>query len=205
LLLLDEPLAALDQDRKNELLPYLERLHDELGIPIIYVSHSADEVARLADHLVVLDGGRVVASGPLIETLARIDLPIRLGEDAGVVLEATIVERDETWSLARVDFSGGSLWVRDQGVPSGRHVRIRILARDVSIAQQKFEGTSFLNVLSATVFELSEDTHPAVTLVRLTVGSSTIVARITRRSAVMLDVSPGKTVWIQIKAVALIG
>jgi molybdate transport system ATP-binding protein len=116
ILLMDEPLAALDLARKQEILPYLERLHGELEIPLIYVSHAADEVARLADHLVVLEQGRAVASGPLGETLARLDLPIRLGEDAGVVLEGKIAEVDAGWHLARVDFAGGSLWVRDSGV-----------------------------------------------------------------------------------------
>jgi len=204
LLLLDEPLAALDQERKNEILPYLERLRDELEIPVLYVSHSQDEVARLADHLVVLEGGNVIARGPLTEVLARIDLPIRLGEDASVVLEAVVAERDEAWHLARVEFAGGSLWVRDKGIPTGHPVRIRILARDVSIAREKLTGTSLLNILSATVTGMGDDTHPAVALMRLTVGASSIVARLTRRSAAALDLRSGNAVWIQIKAVALI-
>ncbi|MGE5385478.1 MAG: molybdenum ABC transporter ATP-binding protein [Betaproteobacteria bacterium] len=204
LLLLDEPLAALDQARKNEILPYLDRLHDELDIPMLYVSHAPDEVARLADHLVVLEAGRVMASGPLAETLARIDLPIRLGEDAGVVLEGTVVERDEQWHLVRVAFPGGNLWVRDDGTPLSRTVRLRILARDVSIALAETVGTSFLNVLPATVAEIAGETHPAVALVRLSVGDASIVARLTRRSAAALAIEPGRQVWIQIKAVALI-
>ena len=124
LLLMDEPLAALDHARKQEILPYLERLHDELEIPVLYVSHAPDEVARLADHLVVLEAGRALAQGPLAETLARLDLPIRLGEDAGVVLDAVVAEHDTQWHLARVDFAGGSLWVRDQRHP-GRPPRAR--------------------------------------------------------------------------------
>ncbi len=119
LLLMDEPLAALDHQRKQEILPYLERLHDALSIPVLYVSHAPDEVARLADHLVVMDAGRVLASGPLTETLARLDLPIRLGEDAGVVLDAMVAEHDRQWHLARVEFPGGSLWVRDLGHADG--------------------------------------------------------------------------------------
>ncbi|HEX6735124.1 MAG TPA: molybdenum ABC transporter ATP-binding protein, partial [Azonexus sp.] len=134
ILLMDEPLAALDLKRKQEILPYLERLHDELDIPVLYVSHAPDEVARLADHIVVLDSGRVVAAGPLGETLARLDLPIRLGEDASVVLEATVGMIDTEWHLARVDFAGGGLWTRDRGLPAGRRVRVRVLARDVSLA-----------------------------------------------------------------------
>ena len=205
ILLLDEPLSALDHARKQEILPYLERLHDELEIPMLYVSHAPDEVARLADHLVVLEAGRVLASGPLQETLARLDLPIRLGEDAGVVLEGRIAERDVAWHLARVDFGGGSLWVRDGGHPIGREVRVRILARDVSLALEAHRGTSILNILPARVEQLAEDAHPALALARLDVGGAPLVARLTRRSAAALSLTPGHTVWAQIKAVALIG
>ena len=205
LLLMDEPLSALDHARKQEILPYLERLHDELEIPLLYVSHAPDEVARLADHLVVLEEGRVLASGPLTETLARLDLPIRLGEDAGVVLAGRIAERDAAWHLARVDFGGGSLWVRDAGLPLGREVRVRILARDVSLALQAHQGTSILNMLPARVEELAEDAHPALALARLDVGGAPLVARLTRRSAATLALAPGQRLWAQIKAVALIG
>jgi molybdate transport system ATP-binding protein len=207
LLLMDEPLAGLDLERKNEILPYLERLHDELEIPLLYVSHAPDEVARLADHIVVMEGGRAVAAGPLTETLARLDLPIRLGEDAGVVLDAVIIERDAAWHLALVEFPGGRLWVRDTGHAIGRHVRIRIriLARDVSLALEKVVGTSILNCLPATIAELAEENHPALTLVGLQVGPSRLLARLTRRSAAALELAPGKNVWVQIKAVALIG
>ena len=205
LLLMDEPLAALDVARKNEFMPYLERLHNELDIPVIYVSHAPDEVARLADHIVVMDAGRAVAAGPLTETLARLDLPIRLGEDAGVVLDAVVAERDTAWHLARVEFSGGSLWVRDGGHAIGAQVRIRILARDVSIALAPVSGTSIQNCLPAIVGELAGDGHPALTLLRLTLGPSPLLARLTRRSAAGLGLAPGKPVWVQIKAVALIG
>lgn len=205
LLLMDEPLAALDVARKNEFLPYLERLHAELDIPVMYVSHAPDEVARLADYIVVMDAGRAIAAGALTETLARLDLPIRLGEDAGVVLEAVVVERDEAWHLARVEFPGGKLWVRDGGHAIGQQVRIRILARDVSIALEKVMDTSILNCLPATVDQLADDSHPALSLLRLKMGPSALLARLTRRSAVGLGLAPGMSVWVQIKAVALIG
>jgi molybdate transport system ATP-binding protein len=204
LLLMDEPLAALDVTRKNEFLPYLERLHDELDIPVLYVTHAPDEVARLADHIVVMDAGRIWTAGPLKEVLANIDLPIHLGEEAGVVLDAVVAERDQKWYLARVEFPGGSLWVRDGGHSMGHRVRVRILARDVSIALEKVSGISIQNCLPAIVHQLADDTHPALTLLRLQVGSSTLLARLTRRSADALELAPGKPVWIQIKAVALI-
>jgi molybdate transport system ATP-binding protein len=204
-LLMDEPLAALDLARKNEILPYLERLHDELEIPVLYVSHAPDEVARLADHIVVMDAGRAVAQGPLAATLARIDLPIRLGEDAGVVLDGTVAERDENWHLARIGFPGGSVWVRDGGHALGHPVRVRILARDVSIALEPQHESSILNCLPAEVVEIADDTHPALALVKLKVGESAVVARLTHRSACGLELKPGAPVFAQIKAVALIG
>ena len=205
LLLMDEPLAALDYARKQEILPYLERLHDELEIPLLYVSHAQDEVARLADHLVVLERGRILANGPLNDTLARLDLPIRLGDDAGVVLDAVVGARDAEWHLARADFPGGSLWVRDNGLPAGHRVRLRILARDVSIARQKIEGSSILNTLPARVVDIVGEDHPALALVRLDIGPSPLIARLTRRSAAALDLRASMEVWVQIKAVALIG
>jgi molybdate transport system ATP-binding protein len=122
-----------------------------------------------------------------------------------VVLDAAIVERDATWHLARVEFPGGSLWVRDGGHAMGQRVRVRILARDVSIALEKVDATSIQNCLSATVEQLADDAHPALALLRLKVGSSALLARLTQRSAAGLGLAPGKPVWVQIKAVALIG
>ncbi len=205
LLLMDEPLAALDHARKQEILPYLERLHDELAIPVLYVSHSPDEVARLADQIVVIEAGRVVAQGPLSETLARVDLPLRLGEDVGVVFTGTVLERDAEWHLARVGFAGGEVWVRDGGVAVGRSVRLRILARDVSIARSRHDDVSIMNLLPATVVTHAAEDHPALALVQLRVGSTPLLARLTRHSAQRLELAPGLPVWAQIKAVALVG
>ena len=202
LLLMDEPLAALDLKRKQEILPYLERLHDELDIPVLYVSHSPDEVARLADHLVAMEGGRVLASGPLADTLARLDLPIRLGEDAGAVLDATVGEVDKDWHLVRVDFAGGSLWARDQGLTVGRRVRVRVLARDVSLANEP--GTSSIqNVLRGQVDAIGDDEHPGLALVRVRVGQTMLLARLTKRAVAALGLAVDRGVWVQIKSVAL--
>jgi molybdate transport system ATP-binding protein len=207
LLLMDEPLAALDAKRKAELLPYLERLHEELAIPIVYVSHAIDEVARLADHLVLMEAGRVVAAGPLADMLARLDLPLPLGEDAGVVLEGMVGERDAEWQLARLDVgeqgAACCLWARDQGLPLGRRVRLRVLARDVSITLAPQSGTSIGNQLRATVETIADDSHPGLALVRVRVGGTPLVARLTRRSAHALALAPGMTVWAQVKSVAL--
>lgn len=204
LLLMDEPLASLDQARKQEILPYLEKLKRELDLPILYVSHSPDEVARLADYLVALDEGRVVAAGPLAETLSRLDFPIRLGEEAGTVLEARVAERDEKWQLARIAIGGGDLWFRDNGYPVGQKVRVRILARDISLALEHHDNTSITNHLAAEVMAMETDDHAGLALVKLKVGSDILVARVTRRSAHQLGLKPGKTLWAQIKSVAIV-
>lgn len=204
LLLMDEPLAALDIERKREILPYLERLHHELAIPVLYVSHAPDEVARLADDLVVLAGGRVVAHGPLRDVLVRLDLPIRLGEDAGTVLEGVITEVDTTWHLARVEFPGGTLWTRDHGLAVGHRVRVRVLARDVSLARQAPERSSIQNVLAGRIDAVVDDEHPSSALVRIQVGSTPFVARLTKRAAAELAIVAGEEVWVQVKSVALL-
>jgi molybdate transport system ATP-binding protein len=203
LLLMDEPLASLDLKRKQEILPYLERLHDELDIPVLYVSHSPDEVVRLADHLVAMENGRALTCGPLAGTLARLDLPIRLGEDSGAILEATIAEVDSAWHLARVAFAGGSLWTRDQGLSVGHRLRVRVLARDVSLAVEPPGESSIQNVLQGCVDAIADDDHPGLALVRVKVGDAMFLCRLTRRAAVSLDIVPGQDVWVQVKSVAL--
>jgi molybdate transport system ATP-binding protein len=201
---MDEPLAALDVQRKREILPYLDRLHDELDIPVIYVSHAPGELARLADHVVLLDAGRSPASGSLRDMLARTDLPLLREDDAGVVLDATIAEVDAEWHLARAEVAGASLWVRDTGALPGRRVRLRVLARDVSLALQRHDGVSILNLLPATVRDLAADDHPAARLVRLDLAGTPLLARVTARSAAALGLVPGKAVWVQIKSVAVL-
>ena len=204
LLLMDEPLAALDLRRRQEILPYLERMHDALSIPIIYVSHAPDEVARLADHLVLLDGGRVVASGPLSETLARADLPPSFADDAGVVLD-TVLEGHEADALSRLRFDGGVLYVGQRREAIGTHLRCRIHARDVSLALQRPGGTSIVNLLPARVTACAATDTPGHVLVQLRMGLSPLLARITERSRRELDIVPGRELWVQIKGVALLG
>lgn len=203
LLLMDEPLAALDVKRKQEILPYLERLRDTLDIPVLYVSHSSDEVARLADYLVVMEEGRVRATGPLAETLARLDLPVRLRRDAGAIIAATVGAVDAAWHLARLDFRGGSLWTRDQGLPVGHRLRIHILARDVSLAERP-APSSIQNVLRGTIDAIGDDEHPGLALVRVRVGEALLLARLTRRAVAALGVGVGREMWVQVKSVALV-
>jgi molybdate transport system ATP-binding protein len=205
ILLMDEPLSALDAGSKQEILPYLERLHRELDIPVFYVSHAMDEVARLADHLVLLENGRVIASGALHETLSRLDLPTAHFDDAGTVIEAAVAQQDETYHLTRVDFSGGHLWVGKVNQPFGTTVRARVLARDVSIATQAPQGSSINNILNARIEEI-RDEGPDKVIVRLKVGDSQVLlSRITRRSRDQLSLVAGMYVCAQVKSVALMG
>ncbi len=204
LLLMDEPLASLDLARKLEILPYLEKLREEFALPILYVTHSIDEVARLANYLVVMAQGRVVAQGSLTDVLSRLDLPVKLGEDSGVVVEARIVERDSQWQLVRAEFSGGRLWVRDGGDVIGSIIRIRILARDVSLALEAHEDTSIVNLLQAEVIEVRDDIHEAMALVSLRIDATVIIARVSRRSVHKLGIHPGQQMWLQIKSVAIL-
>lgn len=204
LLLMDEPLASLDQARKREILPYLDKLKRELDLPVVYVTHSPEEVAHLADYLVVLDKGEIVASGNLAETLTRLDFPIHLGEEAGAVLEAKVVERDTQWGLSKIQISAGHLWFRDNGIAVGEYVRIRIFARDVSLAVTPHEDTSIINSIPATVLELEPDNHKGLMLVRLKLENDIIVARVSTLSCHKLDVRPGKQFWAQIKSVAIV-
>ncbi|WP_346840007.1 molybdenum ABC transporter ATP-binding protein [Microbulbifer sp. SAOS-129_SWC] len=204
LLLMDEPLASLDSARKREILPYLERLRSEFDLPILYVSHALDEVARLADHLLVMEAGRAVAQGSVASVLSRIDLPLPLGEDAGVVLDGQVLERDSHWHLARIGFDGGELWLRDGGQPVGEPLRVRVLARDLSLALTPHGDTSILNRLPVEVAEIAADADSAMVLVRLRAGASSLVARLTRRSAEHLELVPGQKLWAQIKSAAIV-
>jgi molybdate transport system ATP-binding protein len=204
LLLMDEPLAALDLQRKAEVLPYLERLHDELEIPILYVSHAPDEVARLADHLLLLDAGRVAAAGPTRELLTRLDLPLAHGDAAAAVIVATVSQLEPAWQLAQLEFPGGQISLPSQVLQPGQRVRLRIQARDVSLSLLRQEGSSVLNVFAATVTGLADDS-PGQTMVSLDAGGSTLLARITRKSAAALQLRPGSAVFAQVKGVAVLG
>ena len=204
MLLLDEPLAALDMARRREILPWLERMRDELHLPMLYVTHSADELARLADHLVILEAGQVKASGPVAHVMAATDPPVVVGEDVGALLGGVIVERDARWHLARVAFSGGSVWLRDDGLDLGRAVRLRILARDVSLTTQEASHTSIQNHLQGVIEAIVPDTHPSQALVRVRCGEAALLARVTSRALDALALTAGCQVWLQVKSAALV-
>jgi molybdate transport system ATP-binding protein len=205
ILLMDEPLSALDSASKAAILPYLERLHDELAIPVIYVSHALEEVARLADHLVMLEAGRVIAAGPVTEILNRLDLPTAFGDDTGAVLETQLAEHDDHYALSRLSFDGGSLWVSRVQRPLGARMRARVLARDVSLTLTPPQQTSILNIMAVRVEDICDDGPDRINL-RLGLGeSSVLLARITRRSCDQLRLAIGLHLYAQVKSVALLG
>jgi molybdate transport system ATP-binding protein len=203
LLLMDEPLASLDLQHKKELMPFLENLRDKLSIPIIYVSHSPDEVARLADHLVLMEHGKVLASGPVNEILTRFDLPLAHDFDASVVIETQPGNYDAEFDLTPLEFGGGSLLVPGKVQTTGPTLRIRVLARDVSLTLEHQSDTSILNIVAASIVEMSAD-DTARTLIKLDASGVILLARVTRKSATALSLTPGMTVYAQIKTVALL-
>ncbi len=205
LLLMDEPLSALDQNSKQDILPYLEALRDKLAIPIIYVSHSVSEVARLADHIVMMDNGQVVAEGPLQDILARTDQPFGLEEDTGVILDAVVGEQDTQWHLCRADFAGGHLWLRaDSRLQTGRPVRLQVMARDISLALSEQKDQSIQNLIFATIDEIASELTPGTSIVRLMAGETPFIARLTSRAVHSLGIAPGQQVWMQVKSVAIV-
>ena len=206
LLLMDEPLAALDSQRKSEILPYLERLHAELDIPVLYVSHSQDEVARLADHIVLLSEGKVIASGPIGETLARLDLPLARGDDAGVVIEGQVGAYNLNYQLLTLQLPGSAqhLRVTHASMAIGRPLRVKVQARDISLSLTPAEHSSILNSLRVTVVSETAADNQAHVLIRLDADGTPLLARITRYSRDQLGLHPGQWLWAQIKSVAVL-
>lgn len=203
LLLMDEPLSALDDQAKADILPYLERLHRELSIPALYVSHSVDDVTRLCDHVVFVERGTTRTQGTLESLLTQLDSPLAGNDAASAVIEATVVERDEPFQLSHLAFAGGRLVVIAPNAAIGTRLRVRIQARDVSLALARPEGSSILNILPARVLEVADD-RPGRTTVRLSIENTVLLAHITRKSAVALNLRSGLLVYAQIKGVALL-
>ncbi|WP_412852535.1 molybdenum ABC transporter ATP-binding protein [Ectothiorhodospira shaposhnikovii] len=203
LLLMDEPMASLDVTSKGEILPYLERLRDELSIPVVYVSHSIEEVARLADHMVLLEAGRALAQGPLQTLLTRTDLPLAHSEQASAVIEGTVAVHHEPDHLTELAFAGGSLLISHQERAVGTPLRARILARDVSVALTRPDASSVLNALQVRISDISDDPQPGHVILNLDAGGQTLLARISLRSCRQLALAKGQTVWAMVKGVAV--
>lgn len=202
LLLMDEPLAALDEERKAEILPYLERLCADSAIPIVYVSHSMAEVARLATTLVLMENGTVIRSGPASEVLSDPDSVPALGiRTAGASLHATVAAQEED-GLTRLETSAGSLYLPRVEAKIGARLSIRILAQDVILSRSRPEGLSALNVLPAMVTAVRLGNGPGA-IIQLMAGDDLLLARITRRSALALELAPGSSCFAIVKTVAV--
>ena len=207
LLLMDEPLSGLDLESKQEILPYLERLHDETSLPILYVSHAPDEVVRLADHLVLMENGSIQAQGDLNSLLTRSDLPLSKLDEASTVLQCRVASHDETYhaTYVAIDNTGlnQKLLVSYKPMPVDHPVRVRILARDVSLALQMQDQTSISNILPARVVEIFPSATPYQVMVKLDIGGQFILSKITRRSEAVLGIEKNKLVYAQVKSMAL--
>jgi molybdate transport system ATP-binding protein len=203
LLLLDEPLASLDIESRAEILQHLRRLHEELRLPMIYVTHSIHEVSQLADDLALIDDGHIGGCGALAEMLVRTDLPLAHQTGAGAIVRGTLDSHDHEHYLSLINVSGSLLAVSQRKVAPGSTQRLRIDARDVSIALQPPQASSISNVLPAIIIDLHDDRDRAQQLVRLNAGGQTLLARITRRSVSQLQLRPGLAVYAQVKSVAL--
>lgn len=205
LLLMDEPLSALDHTSKQDILPYLERLHESLRIPVLYVSHSPDEVARLADRIILLQDGHIQASGSAGEMLSRLDLPLAQDAGASAIIDAAVLNHDDKDCLTRLEIPGGRLIVMRLDRAIGERVRVRIHARDVSITLDEPGTSSILNILPARILEMREIANAQI-LVKLCIGSgeqTPLLARITRHSRERLCLRLGQQLYAQVKAVAL--
>jgi len=202
LLLMDEPLASLDEKRKQEIIPFLEQLRYEFNIPIIYVSHSVAEVARLADNVIVLHEGAVDSQGNATEILNR--QQHKLDAELGVIIEGTVVEHDNKWNLAHVQFDTGKLFITNYAYTLGQVLRLHIKAKDISITLSQHHDTSILNILPAKIINIYDASDSCSTLVELSLGRTTLVVKITKRSFVSLNLEKNKEVWVQIKSVALV-
>ena len=203
ILLLDEPLSALDLKRKNEILPYLDSIHNDLEIPILYVTHSQDEMSRLADHLLLIEDGNIVGSGPVNDMLTRFDMPLSHGGDAVSIIEAEVLKRDSEFNLMHLDFLGGQFIVPDNSFPVQTKVRIRVVARDVSLTKSKQVDTSILNIFPAMVQEIVNEGEAQV-MVRLQIKDTILLACITRKSSYKLRLEKGSEVFVQVKSVAIL-
>jgi len=205
LLLLDEPLASLDVARREEVLPYLVALRDRLSIPMVYVSHQFEEVLRLATHLVLLEGGRVLAEGPVDEMSLYPALQDIIGPDlVGAVVEGLVTRVNTETGSAELALGTGTLQVSLRDVPVGARVRLQLLARDVILATQPVQGLSVRNALASTVIAIADDWFGAA-LVRVDVGGAIVLARITQDALRALRLRPGDAVWTLIKAVSTRG
>lgn len=203
MLLLDEPLAALGDDQKAGILPYLESVYQQLDIPVLYVSHSRNEVARLADHMLLLDNGEIKASGKMTEIFTALDLPMAHQSRAESIIKASVSHYDEKFGIASVAFLGGQFSVTAEPLIVGSKVRLQVLARDVSITLEPQKNTSILNIIPVTIDAIAKESKSQMT-VRLIADETVLLSRITCKSAYNLNLKEGDKVYAQVKTAALL-
>ena len=203
LLLLDEPLANLDHAASQQCLGCLQRLAGELELPMLYVSHAIEEVSQLADHIVLLERGRAVGQGPLLELCSRLDTRLSSEEQAAAIALGTVRRHDPEFDLTEIDVAGHTLFVNRLVQAAGRPCRLRIPARDVSVCRQQPADSSILNILPVTLAGIGREDGARVML-RLALGSQYLLARITRKSAALLQLEVGDRLYAQIKSAALL-
>lgn len=202
ILLMDEPLSSLDDARKQEVLPYLEQLRDQLKIPMIYVTHSVNEVTRLAQQAVLLQYGKVVSSGSLNTVFGHQGNGTM--NNLAAVIDAQVIGKDEHWQLTHCRFAGGELWLCDTSTSLTQQVRIRISASDVSISLDEWPNSSILNRFACRIEAMKSEPSSPMTLIKLQVGQQQILAQLTRKSVHDLGLENGMQVWAQIKSAAIV-
>ena len=203
LLLMDEPLASLDVERKQEIIPFIDRVRRRFAVPIVYVSHAVDEILQLADEMVLVEGGAVAASGSVEDVLNRPQLARIVGNgDAGTVIPVTVSDPDDGYGIATLSFAGGAFRIASPELGDGDRLRIRVRARDVSLALARPQDVSVLNIFEGRVAEIAGGDRPQVD-VSVQVGSVLLWSRLTRRSLHDLSLVPGKRVYAMVKAVAI--
>ena len=205
ILLLDEPLASLDAARRKDVIPWLERLHHELKIPLLYVTHSMEELTRLADHVVCLESGKVKVHGPMGDVLSNPEFAASVGMEAGAILHGVVDEKDDRFHLSGIDINGARLWLPQVDLSIGSHVRVHVHASDVSLTKTEPHESTIQNKLSVIIESVHDDVHPARCLVRVRHLQQHLLVRVTRKALATLEIGVGSSVWAQIKSVALAG
>lgn len=204
MLIMDEPLASLDNARKQDVLPYLAALQNMFNLPILYVSHSTDEVCKLADHVIILHQGKVLIQGAINDVFSSPDLPAMYQRETSTIVEAMVVEKNERWHLVKAEFAGNTLWLQDQNQSIGKAVRIRVLASDVSLSLKDENESTILNRLEGRVAGIEINQSGATALVTIELMRTEIVAQVTRKSIDDLFLMVGMKIWAQIKSVAIL-
>lgn len=202
ILLLDEPLSSLDHERKQEILPFLGKLHEELSIPMLYVSHSLEEVSFLCDHMLVMEHGRIIFKGQIHETLVSPRSPLATAGNAAAVLEGTISKQEKDFQISTVHTNNGNA-IQVQGIlPIGQHVRLRMLASNISLSKKAVSDSSILNILEGVITEIIEQQEAHV-LLQVDVNHDILLVRITRKSYQLLALDLQQKIFVQIKAVSI--